>query len=115
MSPWVSERSTDSHPVSFLNMVGATEKPKSKSGSPDFSQPPPVQAPTEEETENEEFFGKRYKEECQEIEEIDLGPDFVYPSQRAFEKYLGEFDFMKHLKHGILAKFDGTVKKVPGL
>ena len=44
---------------------------------------------------------------------MDLGPDFVYPSQRAFEKYLREFDFMKHLKHGTLAKFDGTVKRYP--
>ena len=86
MSPWASERTTDSHPVSFLNMLGATDKPKSNTRGPDFSRPPPpVPEITEAEAENEEFFRKRYEAECEEIEEIDLGPDFVYPSQRAFE------------------------------
>ena len=37
----------------------------------------------------------------------------MYPTQRAFDKYIGEFDFMKHLKHGTLSKFDGTIKGYP--
>ena len=117
-SPWASATSPSTHPVSFLKMVGATEMDKEKRNSrivrPDFSRPPPDLPETdEEEDENCEYFRKMFEEECEEIEEFDLGPDFVYPSQKAFDKYIGEFDFMKHLKHGTLSKFDGTVKGYP--
>ena len=97
-------------------MVDAKEKEKrsDRPRLPDFSRPPPPwPEPEEEEDESCVYFRKRYEQECVEVEEVDLGPDFVYPSQQAFEKYLREFDFMKHLKHGTLSKFDGTVKGYP--
>ena len=93
-SPWASARSHSTHPVSFLKMVGATEKEKEKRypriARPDFSRHPPNHTETdEEEDENCEYFRKLFEEECEEIEEVDLGPDFVYPSQKAFDKYIG--------------------------
>ena len=112
-SPWASTRSTPIHPARFLAMLGAAEKKKSSAeqSPPDFSRPPPaIPEETEEEDECYKHFERMYEEECEEIEEVDLGPDFVYPTQKAFDKFIGEFDFMKHLKHGTLTKFDGTVK-----
>ena len=94
-------------------MVDAKEKEKvsPRYQFPDFSQPPPAwPEPEEEEDESCAYFRKRYEQESEEVQEVDLGPDFVYPSQKAFDRYLREFDFMKHLKHGTLSKFDGTVK-----
>ena len=114
-SPWVSTRSTPVYPARFLAMLGAAEKKKATTTStPDFlTPPPPIPEDTEEDDECYRHFEKLYEEECQEVEEVDLGPDFVYPTQRAFDKFIGEFDFMKHLKHGTLTKFDGTVRGYP--
>ena len=114
-SPWASARSPANHPVSFIKMVGAKEKEKEKwiphTRRQERSRPPPDLSETDgEEDESLEYFKKMYEDECEEIKEMDLGPDFIYPSQKAFDRYIGEFDFMKHLKHGTLAKFDGTVK-----
>ncbi len=106
-SPWASARSPSQHPVSFIKMVGATEKGKERRPAlrprrSNASRPQTdVSETDDDEDESLEYLKKMYEDECEEIEEIDLGPDFVYPSQKAFDRYIGEFDFMKHLKHGI--------------
>ena len=73
-SPWASRSSPADHPISFLDMVGATEKEKvsQRAQLPDFSRPPPALPEEEEEDESLAYFKRMYEEECEEIEEIDL-------------------------------------------
>ena len=103
-------------PSSFRNMTDERDKPKTPFYFPDFSRPPAPIPPRPKKKKRSacyERFRKRYEKENQNVDSVDLRPDFEYPNQETFDDFLGEFDFMKHLKHGTLSKFDGTVKGYP--
>ena len=91
-------------------MLEQKTEPKTPYYMTNTRRPPRHIRDDEEEEEDEEYFRARYEQENEEAEDIDLGLDFVYPSRKTFEKYFGEFDFIKHVIHGTLSKFDGTVK-----
>ena len=113
-SPWAEVSEPQPRPASFKSMREQKTEPKIPPYLADTRRRPRyAREEEEEEAEDEEYFKNRYEQENEEAEEIDLGPYFVYPSRRTFEKYFGEFDFIKHVRHGTLSKFDGTVKGYP--
>ena len=113
-SPWATATESQPRPATFKSMLEQRAEPKVPLYPTNNRRHPRYAREEEEEdAEDEEFFRARYEQENVEAEEIDLGPYFVYPSRRTFEKYFGEFDFIKHVRHGTLSKFDGTVKGYP--
>ena len=113
-SPWATASEPQPRPASFKSMREQRTEPKIPPYlSSTRRRPQYAREEEEEEAEDDEYFRNRYEKENEEAEEIDLGPYFVYPSHRTFEKYFGEFDFIKHIRHGTLSKFDGTVKGYP--
>ena len=47
------------------------------------------------------------------LQNLDLGDDFRYPSDQAFELYFPEFDFVKAMRSNSLRKWDGTIRDYP--
>ena len=114
-SPWATASDPQPRPASFKSMREQRTEPKLPLYQTNPRRPHRYTQDQEddEEAEDDEYFQARYEQENEEAEEIDLGPYFVYPSKKTFEKYFGEFDFIKHVRHGTLSKFDGTVKGYP--
>ena len=57
------------------------------------------------------FLGDRFKTNA--LQRLDLGDDFKYPSDKAFERYFPEFDFVKAMRGNSLRKWDGTIRDYP--
>ena len=114
-SPWATASDPQPRPASFKSMREQRTEPKLPFCQTKTRRPYryALDQEDDDEAEDEEYFRTRYEQENEEAEEIDLGPYFVYPSKKTFEKYFGEFDFIKHVRHGTLSKFDGTVKGYP--
>ena len=113
-SPWATASEPQPRPASSKSMLEQRTEPKTPFYVTNTRRHPRyAREEEEEEAEDDEFFRARYEQENEEVEEIDMGPYFVYPSKKTFEKYFGEFDFIKHVRHGTLSKFDGTVKGYP--
>ena len=60
-----------------------------------------------------DYFRGVFKEEQTELQNLDLGDDFRYPSDKAFERYFPEYDFIKAMKGNGLRKWDGSVRDYP--
>ena len=112
-SPWATASDPQPRPDSFKSMLEQRAEPKTPYYVTNTRRPPRQAQEEDEDEEDEEYFKARYEQENQEAEEIDLGPYFVYPKKKTFEKYFREFDFIKHVRHGTLSKFDGTIKGYP--
>ena len=60
-----------------------------------------------------EFFRGAFHEEVSALQHLQLGDDFRYPSDKAFELYFPEFDFVKAMRSNSLRKWDGTIRDYP--
>ena len=60
-----------------------------------------------------DFFLGAYQEELTALQNLELGDDFRYPSDKAFALYFPEFDFVKAMRSNSLRKWDGTVRDYP--
>ena len=48
------------------------------------------------------------------MQRLNLGDDFRYPSDEAFDRYFPEFDFVKVMRGNSLQTWEGTVRDYPG-
>ena len=60
-----------------------------------------------------DFFRGAFQEEITALQNLDLGDDFRYPSDRAFAMYFPEFDFIKAMRSHSLRKWDGSIRDYP--
>ena len=61
-----------------------------------------------------DFFRGAFQEEARALQNLDLGDDYRYPSDKAFVKYFPEFDFVKAMRGNSLRKWDGSIRDYPG-
>ena len=60
-----------------------------------------------------DFFRGAFQEELEALQNLDLGDEFRYPSDRAFSLYFPEFDFVKAMRSNSLRKWDGSIRDYP--
>ena len=60
-----------------------------------------------------DYFQGVFREEQMQLQKLDLGDDFKYPSDQAFAYYFSEYDFVQAMKGNGLRKWGGMVKDYP--